>query len=85
MINSPFIEEIHSCRGSMKKLRKKIYKYNINKYVKPNRHESTIKDALNVLGKRNIPHFLIDELEKYSDFTFSALSGFSLEQVKPLS
>lgn len=54
MIQSPFLEEVHHCKGIMKKLRKKIYKFNINK---PNKvkNDSTMKDALGVLGKRSIP------------------------------
>lgn len=55
MIQSPFIEEIHFCKGSMKKLRKKIYKYNINKHSKIPKPESTIKNALDVLQRRDIP------------------------------
>jgi hypothetical protein len=69
----------------MKKLRKKIYKFNINKHSKVTRPESTIREAMMVLEKRNIPLFLLEELEKYSDLTFSSLSGFSLAKIKPLS
>jgi len=43
----------------MKKLRKKIYKYNINKPSRAFKEDLTIKDALTVLEKRNIPCFLM--------------------------
>lgn len=43
----------------MKKLRKKIYKFTINKQQKIKKSESTIKNALTVLNKRNIPEFLL--------------------------
>ena len=85
MIDSPFLEEVHSCKGVMKKLRKKIYKFNINHQPKNHKDESTIKDALTLLEKRTLPQFLINELQKYSDLTFSSLSGFSLSQVTPMS
>ena len=85
MIDSPFLEEVHSCKGVMKKLRKKIYKFNINHLPKNHKVESTIKDALTLLEKRTLPQFLINELQKYSDLTFSSLSGFSLSQVTPMS
>jgi hypothetical protein len=85
MIDSPFLEEVHSCKGVMKKLRKKIYKFNINHQPKNHKDESTIRDALTLLEKRTIPQFLINELQKYSDLTFSSLSGFSLSQVTPLT
>ena len=85
MIDSPFLDEVHQCKGVMKKLRKKIYKFNINHQSRPHREQSKIKDALTVLGKRNVPEFLMAELEKYSGLTFSSLSGFSLNQLTPLS
>jgi len=68
----------------MKKLRKKIYKFNINKQPNAKNVETTISDAIDVLEKRNIPLFLLEELKKYSDLTFSSLSGFSLERLMPL-
>ena len=58
MIQSPFLEEVYSCKSSMKKLRKKIYKFNINKHPKFKKTQSTIADALDALTKRNIPEFL---------------------------
>lgn len=69
----------------MKKLRKKIYKFNINKPTKINKQDSMISDVLTVLERRNVPEFLRKELEKYSEMTFSSLSGFSLNTFRPVS
>lgn len=55
MIQSPFLEEVHVCKGIMKKLRKKIYKFNINKPSKTVKEDSKIRDALTVLQRRNVP------------------------------
>ncbi len=63
LIDSPFIQEIPECKKTMRKLRKKIYKYNINKNAS-RRNATDASDVLNLLKLRNIPPFLIDSLRR---------------------
>jgi len=55
---SPFIEEIPKCKVSMRKLRKKIYKYTANQ-PKPKKVRDTSHDIFNILENRSLPSFVI--------------------------
>ena len=73
-VASPFIEEIPKCKVSMRKLRKKIYKYT-SAQPKPKKVRDCTQDIFNMLEIRSIPNFVIESLKKKRTLDLTTLKN----------
>lgn len=73
-VTSPFIEEIPKCKVSMRKLRKKIYKYT-SAQQRPKKVRDSTQDIYNILEHRSIPDFVLDSLKKKRTLDLTSLKN----------
>ncbi len=73
-VSSPFLEEIPSCKMSMRKLRKKIYKYTSNQPQSKKVRDCT-QDIFNILEFRSIPNFVLESLKKKRTLDLASLKN----------
>lgn len=76
-IQSPFESDIKQCKMSMRKLRKKIYKYSTTHKVHQKSKDS-VHGILDRLKEREIPQFLIDSLKKRRNFELNAIKNVNV-------
>jgi len=83
-ITSPFIEHIPECKRSMRRLRKKIYKFITSKH---HTHTKTTpkKDILLTLKQCNVPSFLVDCLSRKKTVDLNSINNMILSMKVPLS
>ena len=73
-VASPFIEEIPKCKVSMRKLRKKIYKYTSTQ-PKPKKVRDCTQDIFKILDGRAVPNFVLDSLKKKRTLDLAGLKN----------
>lgn len=66
-ISSPFEDELRHCKASMRKLRKKIYKYSIT-HKSQQKPKDSVHSIIDRLRGRQVPAFLLDSLKKRRNF-----------------
>jgi hypothetical protein len=57
-LSSPFIQEIHSCKLAMRKLRKKIYKQSLASRGTGRRVRDSTEEILAIFQKRRLPEWV---------------------------
>lgn len=76
-MDSPFIDHISDCKKRMRKLRKKIYKHNVNqndrKTLSKNQDLSSI--LINIFQKRQIPQTIISSLKNKRNIDIFSLKS----------
>lgn len=88
-ISSPFVEHIPECKRTMRRLRKKIYKFLTSKnYAKKQRQTSG--DLASFLSLRPLPSFIVDHLAKKKNLDLAAVKSmiappFSLREVAAIT
>ncbi len=71
---SPFIEDIPKCKLSMRKLRKKIYKYTTNQ-PKTKKVRDCTQDIFKILEGRPVPGFVLESLKKKRTLDLAGLKN----------
>lgn len=66
-IHSPFENELKHCKNTMKKLRKKIYKYSIS-HKTQHKPKDSAHSIIDRLKGRQVPSFVLDSLKKRRNF-----------------
>lgn len=78
-IASPFINDIPKCKVSMRKLRKKIYKYTVAQ-AKPRKVKDLTQDIFTILELRQVPDFVMDSLKKKRTLDLGSLKNVVIGQ-----
>ena len=73
-VDSPFIEDIPKCKISMRKLRKKIYKYT-SAQPKSKKVRDSTHDICKLLEMREIPDFVLESLKKKRSLDLNSLKN----------
>ena len=83
-VQSPFLNDITQCLASMRRLRKKIYKYTATH--RENRKPKTTgsQDILLLLKQRNMPAFVIEQVTKKRTFDLASIKNVNVSQVASL-
>jgi hypothetical protein len=76
-MNSPFINQISDCKKRMRKLRKKIYKHNVNQNDKKssNKNSDISSILINIFQKRNLPQTIISSLKNKRNIDIFSLKS----------
>lgn len=76
-MNSPFLNQISDCKKRMRKLRKKIYKHNINQNDKKsnNKNSDLSSILINIFQKRNLPQTIISSLKNKRNIDIFSLKS----------
>lgn len=82
-VSSPFIEFIPDCKKSMRRLRKKIYKFITSKtYHKKQPNHGA--DLLAFFREREVPSFLLDVLAKKKTVDINSIKNMNVLNRIPL-
>ena len=82
-ITSPFVEFIPDCKRTMRRLRKKIYKFITSKnYHK--KQQQPASDLISILTNAQLPTLLVEQLTKRKAADLSALRNLTLPLRMPL-
>lgn len=82
-ISSPFVEFIPDCKKNMRRLRKKIYKFITSKNYH-RRQQDTTNDLISILAQRDIPQFVVEQLNKRKTIDLTAIRNLSVPVRLPL-
>lgn len=76
-MNSPFIDHISDCKKRMRKLRKKIYKHNINQNDKKTLHKNQDLSSIliSIFQKRQLPQTIISSLKNKRNIDIFSLKS----------
>jgi hypothetical protein len=75
-ISSPFVEYIPECKRSMRRLRKKIYKFITSKNY--TRKQNAPSDLMNILDKAQLPSVVAEQLSKRKSTDLSAIKNLNV-------
>lgn len=79
-VKSPFLDDITQCKASMRRLRKKIYKYTVTHRENRKPKHPGIQDILLLLKQRNLPNFVIDQITKKRTFDIGSIKNVIVSQ-----
>lgn len=77
-VQSPFLADITECRASMRRLRKKIYKYTATHRENRKPKTPVAHDILLLLKERNLPSFVIDHFSKKRTFDIASIKNVNV-------
>ena len=83
-VQSPFLNDITQCRASMRRLRKKIYKYTATHRENRKPKVATNQDILLLLRQRNLPAFVIEQVTKKRTFDLASIKNVNVTQMASL-
>ena len=83
-VQSPFLNDITQCRASMRRLRKKIYKYTATHRENRKPKISGTQDLLVLLKQRNLPGFVIEQVTKKRTFDLASIKNVNVTQMASL-
>lgn len=76
-VASPFVEFIPDCKKTMRRLRKKIYKFITSKHYHKKPQESK-KDLIALLKEREVPSFVVEILAKRKNVDLAAIKNLNV-------